>query len=360
MNFTEKGMTFERLDDHRRRALKLDFDPDSSRLIIVSDAHKWDRSDVDLFNAVESIYLKALDFYNSQQFTLVLLGDIEEGAGDTLGDVLNNYPESFSAERRFLPSRYIRIYGNHDHDWKNDDVRRLLDVIMGSKVDVWPALLLGDKIMVVHGHEGDFFSDELHGLIQFILRAFKKIFERLFSKSRNAAENSRIRNRRAKLLYKWGKRHGMAIIAGHTHFAFYESISLTRLSYKVIQHLEKLLKAAPQSNLDDRRRDDLSRNKQFLMAHDRFWKRNQSLPKGSLPLYFNTGCCKYDDGLTGIEIAEGKLSLVKWTSTAGGAPTREALASRRISEILAGISRDGKQRWGRAKPGCSKNKGCAR
>lgn len=75
----------------------------------------------------------------------------------------------------------------------------------------------------------------------------------------------------------------------------------------------------------------------FMMAHDRFWKKNESLPEGSLPLYFNTGCCLYEDGLTGIEIAEGKLSLVKWTSVAGGAPNRDTLASRRISEILVGI-----------------------
>ena len=31
------------------------------------------------------------------------------------------------------------------------------------------------------------------------------------------------------------------------------------------------------------------------------------------PSYFNSGCCCYnDDDITGIEIAEGKICLVKW------------------------------------------------
>ena len=31
------------------------------------------------------------------------------------------------------------------------------------------------------------------------------------------------------------------------------------------------------------------------------------------PSYFNTGCCCYNDGnITGIEIANNKIQLVKW------------------------------------------------
>jgi len=336
MSFTEKGMTFERLDDHCRRAKKLDFDPVSSRFIFLSDSHKWDRSGVDFFSAVEPVYLGALDYYNSNQFTLVLLGDIEEGAGDKLPHVLKSYPGTFSIEKKFLPNRYMRIYGNHDHDWKKDDVRLLLDNIMDFKVEVWPALLLGGNIMVVHGHEGDLFSDELHNITQVILRWFKKIVERIFGKSPSAAENSRVRSSRAKLLYKWGKRNRMIVIAGHTHLAYFESISLTRIRYKAIHNLEKTLQTGPQVNISVKKRDELVRMKRFRTVHDHFWKKNESLPEGSLPLYFNTGCCKYEDGLTGIEIAEGRISLVKWTYVSGGAPNREVLASRRISEILAG------------------------
>jgi hypothetical protein len=31
------------------------------------------------------------------------------------------------------------------------------------------------------------------------------------------------------------------------------------------------------------------------------------------PAYFNTGCCSYADGdITGIEIADGQIRLVRW------------------------------------------------
>jgi hypothetical protein len=36
------------------------------------------------------------------------------------------------------------------------------------------------------------------------------------------------------------------------------------------------------------------------------------------PCYFNTGCCSFSDGdVTGIEIAEGYIRLVKWLNDAG-------------------------------------------
>ncbi len=338
MKFTEKGMTFERLDDHRTRAKTVaDFDPQSCHYVMLSDAHKWDRGDQDHFQQAEAAYLAALDFYNANGFTLVLLGDVEEGAGDFLPHVLKNYPVTFATEKNFLPDRYIRIYGNHDHDWKKDDVRKLLaDAMTVPEVGVSPALVLGDRIMAVHGHEGDLFSDELHGFTQVILRLFKKLGETLFGGSPSAAENSRIRSKRAKLLYKWGRKNRMIVIAGHTHLAYFESISLTRHLHNRIRGLEesgKARKAAGETLLAadiDRR---LDRERAFMRAHDHFWEKNQSLPERALPLYFNVGCCKYDGGLTAIELSDGEIRLVKWTAEDGGVPERDVLESRRLADI---------------------------
>ena len=34
-----------------------------------------------------------------------------------------------------------------------------------------------------------------------------------------------------------------------------------------------------------------------------------------LPCYFNTGCCKFEDGdITGIELEDGAIRLIKWSS----------------------------------------------
>lgn len=35
-------------------------------------------------------------------------------------------------------------------------------------------------------------------------------------------------------------------------------------------------------------------------------------PEELKPCYYNTGCALYSDGVTGIEISEGIIKLVKW------------------------------------------------
>ena len=51
------------------------------------------------------------------------------------------------------------------------------------------------------------------------------------------------------------------------------------------------------------------------------------------PSYFNSGCCCFDDGtITGIEIAEGFIRLVKW-STVNGTSTRVVAEESAITEL---------------------------
>ena len=47
----------------------------------------------------------------------------------------------------------------------------------------------------------------------------------------------------------------------------------------------------------------------------------------AVPSYFNSGCCCFNDGdITGIEIADGEIRLVKWEQETGDAePVRKIL-----------------------------------
>ena len=78
---SEKKETFERLDDHKNRAFPSPFDIKKDKFAIISDIHKWDRSEADFFQRNEAIYCSALDYYLQKDFKLVLNGDIEELAG---------------------------------------------------------------------------------------------------------------------------------------------------------------------------------------------------------------------------------------------------------------------------------------
>ena len=52
-----------------------------------------------------------------------------------------------------------------------------------------------------------------------------------------------------------------------------------------------------------------------------------------VPSYFNSGCCCFDDGdITGIEIAEGYIRLIRWQAK-DNVPKREVLEEIKLSEL---------------------------
>ena len=52
------------------------------------------------------------------------------------------------------------------------------------------------------------------------------------------------------------------------------------------------------------------------------------------PCYFNTGCCSFGDGdVTGIEISEGQIRLVRWPDREGR-PQPVILQSMALAEAL--------------------------
>lgn len=331
MAITEKGMTFERMKDHFDRAKQVAFAPDRDRIIILSDAHKWDRGETDFFKDVEPAYLQALDHYYRNGFTLILLGDIEEGAADLFRHVIAKYPDTFAREKRFLPDRYFRVYGNHDHDWKKEEARAKLEAVMGGPIPVYPALCLGERIFVVHGHEGDLFSDELHDISKIVLRLFKRFAEKMTGKKPSTAENSKRRCRRACLLYEWGRANRKIVIAGHTHLAYFASVSITKTLSDRIRAFEAARSIQVRGDMAAAQDQYIAAARRSMEAQDQFYRLKESLPAKSLPLYFNSGCCKYGNGLTGIEIADGLISLIRWI------PGREVMESRPLGDIFAKV-----------------------
>jgi hypothetical protein len=61
-----------------------------------------------------------------------------------------------------------------------------------------------------------------------------------------------------------------------------------------------------------------------------------------IPSYFNTGCCCFVDGdITGIEIADGDIRLIKWEQEKeGAASTRKVLESSALSYIFEQLEGD--------------------
>ncbi len=289
---TERAYTFLALARARRAALHIrDFDLSRDRYIIFSDTHKGDRSrGADEFQINDELYCHALEYYLNCDYRLVLNGDIEEGWKASYDAIIAAYESTaFQWEREFArrgPGHYLRIWGNHDMDWRNPGlVKRYLQPVLRQPVRVHPAVLLGDRIMIAHGHQGDFNSDRLAWLSRRVVRYLWKPIQRVLGvvPSRNPHIN-RLTRLRDRHLAAWTHAQRLLLIAGHTH--------------------------APLMDL-------LNGNHQHATG--------DSAPPAH---YINGGCCVDNHSITGVEIDQGEIRLVKWESAGELAPIRRTVFQR--------------------------------
>ncbi len=320
-----KEFTFNRLDEHLKRAREIPFDLKKGKCVIFSDAHKWDRGKKDYFKANERLYLKLLDYYLGNKFILVLNGDIEEGQGSKLETVVKKYPDTFKSENKFKNAgKYYRIYGNHDHSWKDDHVRwKLLYQYFGI-FDVSPAYRIGEKIIIFHGHEGDIWSDYLRGLAGIGVRLGKRIF----GSRKRAAKNYKIRNIRENWLSEWAEKKDILLIAGHTHRPMFKSMSVEE-NFQVLKNV-------------------LTGTRSFEEYDNTIIVQKKLFPKDKeieikireKERYYNTGGCMFCkekdriSQITCIEIADKKIRLLKWKLENGNLKKEWKKLSNDLSWIL--------------------------
>lgn len=271
--------TFVSLNRARQHALRIpNFDSERDRYVILSDVHRGDRKrGSDEFQANEPFYCDALDYYYREDYKLVLNGDIEEGWKASYPRILDAYADTAYRRERAFADRgenyYLRTYGNHDIDWANPHlVDQILSPFFGRKMQVYPAIMLGDRILIAHGHQGDFNSDRLIWFSRRVIRHIWQPLQRLLAiQWRRAAVNHLISSKRDQLLSTWGKANRMLVIAGHTHRPL--------LQFDDPHEAEPV---APEVDL------------------------------GSRLHYVNDGCCVHKRAITGIEIDRGEIRLVRW------------------------------------------------
>lgn len=271
----ERAHTFRALDDARRHALRVPgFQMTRHRYIILSDTHRGDRAaGTDEFAPNEAVYCHALRHYLESDFRLVLNGDIEEGWKAAFADILRAYAETAYALEHAFARRgdgyYTRLYGNHDSEWADPRVvQRCLSPHIGRPVRVHAAVMLGDRIMITHGHQGEWHSDRYAWISRrFVRRVWTPLQRHLgLTRSQIAAHGDPPRAR-DRTLHDWAQSSGLLLIAGHTHRP---RLTPTHGSGNTLG-----------------------------------------------PHYVNDGCGVHQDGITGLEIDQGVMRLVKWGHTAG-------------------------------------------
>jgi hypothetical protein len=105
-------------------------------------------------------------------------------------------------------------------------------------------------------------------------------------------------------MYEWSARQkDTLLITGHTHQPVFTSLTHIERLYKQLQrakadNIEKAIKEV-EAEIRKREREFSAVSVDYLVMK---------------PTYFNSGCCCFVDGdITGIEIAEGNINLIKWT-----------------------------------------------
>ena len=265
----------KRLGNTYKNAKVLEFD-NKSKFILFSDCHRGDNSFADDFANNRNIYYHALKHYYNSGFTYFEIGD-----GDELWENLS-FKSIFEAHKnvyllmkQFHKAKRLHvIWGNHDMVYKNPNyvtktLSTYFDVKTGEDVELFKDIQYHEGIVLkhtdthlelflTHGHQADTWNYLFWKWSRFLVRILWKPLNIMgiadpTSPAKNYKELIKVERR----IKKWiTENNNVITIVGHTH-----------------------------------------------------------RPRFSEPgdiAFFNDGSCVHPRSITGIEIENGEISLIKW------------------------------------------------
>jgi len=308
------------------------FHAHTDKFIILSDQHKGARDGADVFAKANKNYLCALEHYYKHQFFYINLGDSEELWENLFITVKRHNKATFEAEKKFIDrNQFIKIFGNHDLYWDNDPLAQFsLQQIYGQKIDIYEGAILKTTIngkpldiYMTHGHQGDLQSDGNWFSKWFVSDIWGPFQAYLRINPNTPANNDQLKTVHNQMMYEWSsKQKNTLLITGHTHQPVFRSFT----------HIEMLY---DKMELAKKRNDTATTNELTKQIADRKNK-GDNVPDftGYLDTYFNSGCCCFDDGdITGIEISDGCIRLIKWQYAAHKTSERRVLEESKLGDL---------------------------
>ncbi|MCW5515063.1 metallophosphoesterase [Muriicola sp. Z0-33] len=264
-----------RLTRAYKNAKVIPFD-DSSKFILFSDCHRGDNSFADDFSNNRNIYFHALRHYYNEGFNYCELGD-----GDELWENRSFEPIFLAHKNIFMlmkqyheENRLHMLWGNHDMVYrkkgyvkeqlysyfepKEEKEKVLMEDLVYHEAIVLKHQKTGQELFLAHGHQADFMNYIGWRFNRFLVRVLWKPLQVWgiadpTSPAKNYKELIKVERR----IKRWILQNNLLItIAGHTH-------------------------------------------------------RPRFPEPGDIP-FFNDGSCVHPRSITGIEIENGSISLIKW------------------------------------------------
>ncbi|WP_271405733.1 metallophosphoesterase [Tenacibaculum soleae] len=245
-----------------------------SKYILFSDCHRGDNSFADDFSHNRKIFHYALSQYLQKEFTYIELGDGDELWENKFVNIFNANKHVYLLLKKFHDKNRLHlIWGNHDMDYRNPkNVRKNLnyyyDVIDGKEKELMINISFSEairleqedkkSIFLMHGHQADWFNYNFWKLSRFLVKILWRPLQLIgindpTSPAQNFKELIKVESR----IEKWIKNNNNQMtITGHTH-------------------------------------------------RPRFPSQNE------LP-HFNDGSCVHPRCITGLEIENNKITLIKW------------------------------------------------
>jgi UDP-2,3-diacylglucosamine pyrophosphatase LpxH len=333
-------------DPGRAEVYKGSYEIGDTKLVVLSDLHRGARdNNSDDFWRCEEAYNAALGYYWDADFTLILLGDVEELWENAPAKLKDRYVQTSGLEEKFHNAdRLLRVFGNHDSLWADpEDVAKFFTAPF-QNTTVYEALRFEvtdngkrrGEFVLVHGHQGS--ADANDGpfvrVRAFAVRRGFTWLQKAFNLSGNTpARDHALRNPHSIAMRDWALAQGkeskdnpVILIAGHTHQPVFGTSAPEVSTRRELKAVQAEYAAAPTPML--------AAELEML----------STLPYGDpaepmeVPCYFNTGCCCFHDGdVTGIEIADERIRLVRWLDDERE-PVRKVLARDFLRDVFTAVA----------------------
>ena len=245
-----------------------------TKFILMSDCHRGQGNAADNFLQNQNVFYGALEYYYQNGFIYIELGDGDElWENRKIKPIIDIHSDAFWMLSNFYrENRLYMLYGNHDivkkysYTCKNyksyycESERKTINLF--PDIQITEGIILEnvenkERIFLVHGHQGDILNDTLWPVARFLVRYIWRSLELIgFLDPTGGGKSYRKKEKIEKKLSFYADKNEQIVIAGHTHRPFF------------------------------------------------------SKPKEGL--YFNEGSCVHPRCITGIEIENNEISLVKW------------------------------------------------
>ena len=277
------------------------------KALVISDFHMGGGIRDDFHINGELVRKILEEYYNRDEWYLVLNGDIEELAKCSLKEIRTEWAEMYRVFDLFANAgRLYKTLGNHDEGLIFE---RKYPYPLYNAVRIETGTI---PIYVYHGHQSSRVYTDFNSIIRLCLRyLLKPIGIRNISSARSPNRRFHVERQ----AYKFSLSNNCISVIGHTHRALFESLS--RFDYIKFE-IERLCHDYPSSTGEERLRIAgevrALRNELGKLKRSERRKGLKNLYGDELPLpcLFNAGSAIGKRGVSAIEVDPENIALVYW------------------------------------------------